>query len=35
MSDVGLILPPGISLPKPIQPEEEQDTSAAAEQKAR
>ena len=35
MSDVGLILPPGISLPKPIQPKEEQDTSATAEQKAR
>lgn len=35
MSDVGLILPPGISLPKPIQPKEEQDNSATAEQKAR
>ena len=35
MSDVGLILPPGISLPPRIQPTDEPDEAASTEQKAR
>ena len=35
MSESGLILPPGISLPKAIQPKEEQDESIAPEDKAK
>lgn len=35
MSDVGLILPPGITLPARIQPKDEQDEAAPAEQKAK
>lgn len=34
-TDAGLILPPGISLPSKIQPKDEQDTAAPAEEKAR
>lgn len=34
MSDVGIILPPGISLPKPIQPQEEPEQQASDEAKA-
>lgn len=34
MNDIGLILPPGISLPPTIQPREEPDETASAEQKA-
>lgn len=34
MSESGLILPPGISLPQPIQPKEAQDENIPAEQKA-
>lgn len=35
MSDVGLILPPGITLPERIQPKDAQDEAAPAEQKAK
>lgn len=35
MSESGLILPPGISLPKTIQPKDEQDAAASPEDKAR
>ena len=35
MSDVGLILPPGITLPARIQPKDAQDEAAPAEQKAK
>ena len=35
MSDVGLILPAGITLPARIQPKDEQDEAAPAEQKAK
>ena len=35
MSDVGLILPPGITLPERIQPKDVQDEAAPAEQKAK
>ena len=35
MSEPQLILPPGISLPARIQPKDEQDTTASAEQKAK
>jgi co-chaperonin GroES (HSP10) len=35
MSDVGLILPPGISLPERIQPKDVQNEEAPAEQKAK
>lgn len=35
MSESGLILPPGISLPKAIQPKEEQDESIPPEDKAK
>lgn len=34
MSESGLILPPGISLPQPIQPKDVQDENIPAEQKA-
>ena len=33
-SDLGLILPPGITLPQPIQPQDEPDLDASDEQKA-
>ena len=35
MSETGLILPPGISLPQPIQQKDAPDASAPAEQKAK
>lgn len=35
MSESGLILPPGISLPERIQPKEAQDETISAEQKAK
>jgi co-chaperonin GroES (HSP10) len=35
MSEPQLILPPGISLPSRIQPKDDQDTNASAEQKAK
>ena len=35
MSESGLILPPGITLPKTIQPKDEQDEAIPAEQKAK
>jgi co-chaperonin GroES (HSP10) len=34
MSEAGLILPPGISLPKKIQPKDQPDENASAEDKA-
>lgn len=35
MSDLNLILPPGVSLPKPIQPQQEANAEQTAEEKGR